>query len=73
MDMNNREGIDCGQEGWAGWKKAKGKNQGNCDIITITFLITKNELLLCSLYKYNEHIDNKYYAQGLTGEALTLF
>ena len=27
-DMDNGEGIDCGLQGWAGWRGTKGKNIG---------------------------------------------
>lgn len=27
MDMDNGEGIDCGQDGWSGWRVAKGENR----------------------------------------------
>ena len=31
MDMDNRVGIDCGSEGWAGQWRAIGKNRDNCN------------------------------------------
>ena len=33
MDMDNGVGIDCGSEGWAGWRRANGENWGNYDRI----------------------------------------
>ena len=34
MDADNGEGTDCGREGWAGLREAKGKNDwDNCNRI----------------------------------------
>lgn len=33
MDMDDGEGVDCGREGWAGGRKAKGAFLYNCNRI----------------------------------------
>ena len=32
--MDNGEGIDCGLQGWGGWRGANGKKWDNCNRIS---------------------------------------
>ena len=40
MDKDNGKGIDCGRQGWAGWRRAKkGKNWDNSNGINNNFIL----------------------------------